>query len=42
MCKRELPEYAQPIDFLFIDELPLTPIGKVDYGALEKMAEEQA
>ena len=40
LCEKELPEYAQPIDFIFIDEMPLTPIGKVDYRALEKLAEE--
>ncbi len=40
LCGGELPEYAQPIDIQFVDELPLTPIGKVDYRALEKMAEE--
>lgn len=38
LCKAELPEYAQPIDFIFIDELPLTPIGKVDYRKLEEIA----
>jgi len=35
LCKKELPEYAQPIDYIFIDKMPLTPIGKVDYRALE-------
>ena len=39
ICKKELPEYAQPVDFIFIDKMPLTPIGKVDYRALEKEAE---
>lgn len=36
LCKKELPEYMQPVDFIFIEKLPLTPIGKVDYRALEK------
>ena len=36
ICHRELPEYAQPIDFLFRDSMPLTTIGKVDYRALEE------
>lgn len=39
LCKNELPEYAQPYDFIFRDSLPLTPIGKIDYKALEKEAE---
>lgn len=42
MCKKELPEYAQPIDFVFIEALPLTPIGKIDYRALENWAEEMS
>ena len=41
LCKNELPEYSQPIDFRFCDSLPLTSIGKIDYRTLEKMAEEQ-
>ena len=36
LCRRELPEYAQPSEYVFIDTLPLTPIGKVDYRALER------
>ena len=39
LCQKELPEYVQPVDFAFIDKLPLTPIGKVNYQALEKEAE---
>lgn len=39
ICQKELPEYVQPVDFVFIDKMPLTPIGKVDYRALEKEAE---
>lgn len=39
LCKNELPEYAQPIDFVFIDNMPLTPIGKIDFRSLEKQAE---
>ncbi len=41
LCQKELPEYAQPVDYKFIKSLPLTPIGKVDYRALEKMAEQE-
>lgn len=39
LCQKELPEYAQPVDFRFKEALPLTAIGKVDYRALEKEAE---
>ena len=38
-CKKEFPEYAQPVRYVFCKSLPLTPIGKVDYRALEKEAE---
>ncbi len=37
-CKKELPEYSQPVGFQFVSELPITPIGKIDYRALEEMA----
>ena len=40
LCKNELPEYAQPVAFKFIEKMPLTPIGKVDYRALEDMEDE--
>ena len=41
LCEKELPEYAQPCDFVFINSLPLTPIGKIDYRALEDMANKE-
>ena len=41
-CRKELPEYAQPIAFEFVDALPLTPIGKIDYRKLERMAAEDS
>ena len=38
-CEKGLPDYSQPADYQFITQIPLTLIGKVDYRALEKMAE---
>ena len=38
LCKRDLPEYAQPVRYIFLDVLPKTAVGKVDYRALEKTA----
>jgi len=35
LCQRELPEYSCPSCYEFIDNLPLTAVGKVDYKALE-------
>ena len=37
-CLQELPEYAQPSQIEIIGELPLTPIGKIEYRELEKRA----
>lgn len=38
LCQKELPEYAQPVDYIFPTSLPHTPIGKVDFKALENEA----
>lgn len=37
MCKDSLPDCDCPYQYVFVDSIPLTPIGKVDYRALEKM-----
>ena len=38
-CAKELQSYAVPVTFTKITSLPLTRAGKVDYRALEKVAE---
>lgn len=38
LCREELPEYAQPKGIKLIEKLPLTSIGKIDYRALESLA----
>ena len=38
LCKLELPEYACPAQYRILDSLPITPIGKIDFRALEKYA----
>lgn len=40
LCGDQLPEYAQPVDIRFVESLPLTSIGKIDYRALESLLEE--
>ncbi len=42
LCQKELPEYAQPAEWHFRESLPLTPIGKIDYRALEENAREES
>ncbi len=36
----QLPDYSRPIKYFFIEQLPLTHAGKVDYRKLEQMLEE--
>ena len=40
-CNECVPTYMIPVEYRFINELPHTPVGKVDFRTLEKMAEEQ-
>ncbi|MCR5736122.1 MAG: acyl--CoA ligase [Eubacterium sp.] len=35
LCKEELPSHARPTFYEFVEELPLTAAGKVDYKLLE-------
>ena len=38
ICEQNLPEYMIPDIIEFVDDLPRTPRGKVDYLKLEEMA----
>lgn len=40
-CKNELVEMYVPVGYMKLNEMLLTPNGKVDYRALEKLAEEK-
>lgn len=40
-CKVNLPESHVPDEYVFVSDFPLTRAGKVDYRALEKMAEDK-
>lgn len=40
IVEQKLPPRDVPNEYIIVDELPLTPIGKIDYRALEKEAEE--
>lgn len=39
-CRKVLPEYSCPREIYFIEEFPYTGAGKIDFKALERMAEE--
>lgn len=40
ICVKALPTYMCPVEYQFVAEFPRTPIGKVDFRALEKLAQE--
>lgn len=42
ICRNSLPEYCWPAEIYFIQEFPYTAAGKVDFRALEKLAEEES
>lgn len=39
LCKDNVPSYMQPVEYQSVEELPHTPIGKVDFRKLEEIAE---
>lgn len=41
LCRANLPTYMVPAEYRFVDALPLTPSGKVDFRLLEKEAEKK-
>lgn len=42
VCKEQLASYMWPVEYVFVEDLPLTKIGKVDFVTLEQMASDRA
>lgn len=40
MCYKNLPKYSWPCEYEFIDELPKTKVGKIDYKKLQEKNED--
>lgn len=38
LCEEHVPSYMIPVEYRFLEELLRTPIGKVDFRALEEAA----
>lgn len=38
ICANSLPSYMLPVEYQFVTEFPHTPIGKIDFKALESLA----
>lgn len=38
-CSEHIDQYHQPVKYSYLDKIPLTKVGKVDYRTLEKEAE---
>ena len=38
LCLEAVPSYMRPVEYRFIDEMPHTPIGKIDFRKLEDWA----
>ena len=41
LCTENLPTYMVPSQYCFIEQIPHTPIGKVDFRALEREAQKE-
>ena len=39
ICANAVPSYMQPVEYRFVTEFPHTPVGKVDFRALEQEAQ---
>ena len=41
ICKQNLPNYMILEEVVFVDDMPRTPRGKIDYRALEEQVTQQ-
>jgi long-chain acyl-CoA synthetase len=40
ICFNEVPTYMQPVEYRYVEEFPHTPVGKIDFRALECEAQQ--
>ena len=40
ICSKSLPRYAWPTEYEFVDELPVTKLGKIDFKLLQEYEKE--
>ena len=41
LCKKNLPKYAWPVEYTYMDKLPTTRVGKIDFKKLQQDGKEK-
>lgn len=41
LCKKNLPKYAWPCDYVYMDKLPTTKVGKIDFKKLQEESKDK-
>ncbi|MBE5806566.1 MAG: acyl--CoA ligase [Clostridiales bacterium] len=41
LCKKNLPKYSWPVDYVYMEKLPTTKVGKIDFKKLQESSSEK-
>ena len=41
LCKKNLPKYSWPVEYTYMDKLPTTRVGKIDFKKLQQDGKEK-